>query len=129
MSWDELQFIYHYQSKVEKDFVDKIAITLGVLWDLDAMRESRKYQSSTDTPPDKVFIPLSVSFNPGIIQTVEEIAGIESDDGEKKGVKAKGKTLIGGGEYIPKSGEVIKSVASLSKDEFFSLIGKKRPKR
>lgn len=114
MSNVDLNFISHYQMKNEELFFEKLAIYLGVLWNIDEMAQAEK---SVQPSKDKILIPLAAGINPNILKYI------------KKEAKDKKTPYIGGGEYVPKEGETVKSVEEMDADTFLGMIGQKRKTR
>lgn len=112
MSNEELMFLEYWQAKVEKEKTDYIERMIGVSWDLKAFKES--IDSTTSSSGNgQLFIPLSLAVNPELYTYLEK-------QSENEGSSS---TWVGGGEYKPQSGESIKSVSEIPKDDFLKMIG------
>jgi hypothetical protein len=109
MTYEEVLFIYHYQNLAEDRRFSRLAGYLGVIWDLDELARASNDAQSGDTK--KVFIPLSMVIRPEIMDYLKQQSGT---GGSKT-------PYIGGGTYIPKSGEKVVSVGQLSKEEFKAM--------
>ena len=94
--------------------MDSLGTMLGTNWDLKQMNNQAPENSENSEPSDQLMIPLAIAINPKILEYVKSQAG-------KVGTS---KTYIGGGEYTPTDGEVVKSTASLSDDAFLALLGR-----
>jgi hypothetical protein len=113
----EVLYLYHYQELSLKEQQGFLTNALGVVWDKSIFTE----QISTDKsskPTNEIFIPLSLAINPNVMDFVKAQFGMGPSG---KGGKA---PMIAGGEYSPKSGEVITSMADLSKEDFLKMMGK-----
>ena len=120
MSNIELWFLHHYQELVKKEQQEFIVDSLGIVWD------KSSFKDKLDTGKkqiEKLFIPLSVAINPDLLTYVKKQFNI-ADSSQK----SKGPAYIGGGEYMPKTNEVVNSLGDLSKDDFMQMIGKKSRK-
>jgi hypothetical protein len=123
---EELMFLDHYQRLQERSFLDRLTNLLGVTWNLQLMRdmeEAKKQRSLRGEPEPEVnelFIPLAVAINPQLINHVRQSAGLEVKNADGS---TSGKPLIGGGDYTPEEGEVVKSMKEMSKDAFLGMIG------
>lgn len=121
MSDLDILFLHHYQAAVESENQKFITDVLGVLWDAEEFKQpevAEGGEAEGSRYPDKLFIPLSMAVNPELVNSVKETMGFAKDG--KKTSKA---PFIGGGEHIPKKGEVYKSMGELSKEDFKKLIG------
>lgn len=117
----EIAYIHHYQEKLESERWDKLQNILGTNWDLETLRRANAAPSAASSGPLKnYFIPLAMAVNPEIYQYVMELATGKKSPNSSSG---DGKPIVGGGEYMAKSGESIKSTSELSKDQFLSLLG------
>ena len=114
MSEEEVQFLDHYQKKVEEGRWEYLNSMLGVEWDLE---HYSKPAATGVGESRKMFIPLSVAINPKIMEHVKE---------EAKKYK---NIFIGGGEFKPEKNVEIRSSGELSKEDFFKLIGVGRAKK
>lgn len=127
MTSKEVLFLYHYQELALKEKQQYLSNVLGVVWERDTLLRQMGSGSSSDGTPSEplkeLFIPLSVAIAPNVMDFVKEQFGLSG--GSVSGGVEKN-PYIGGGEYIPKKGEVIRSMASLSKDEFMQLLGRKK---
>ena len=124
---EQWYFLFHYQ---EMDVVRQeefLTNALGVLWDAKKMREqSASGPEGTSVNKDKLFIPLSLAVNPEILSFVNKQFGIASSSSEKGSGVTDGPSYIAGGSYKPKSGEVVKSMADMPKEEFLKTVGMHR---
>ena len=120
MTYEEILFIHHYQNRTDEERQNFLNTVLGVVWSAEEFIEKPQPAGArppVDTgPPDKMFIPLSMAINPELVQRVKESLGLA------KGGNA-GKSVIGGGDYMPKENEVIHSMADMSKAEFKRMMG------
>lgn len=107
----ELQYINHYQELVETKFFEKLGAYLGVLWNIKDVEEADKGSSAADQS-DEIMIPLSVAINPKVVEYVRSRSGKSGET-----------PFIGGGDFIPKAGQKVVSMANMSKDDFFKTIG------
>jgi len=113
----EIQFLSHYQVLLETDHQKFWTDCLGVIWEADEFNKPKPVESQSDNVrPNRLFIPLLQGINPDILTVVKENFGL-SKEGKKR------QAFVGGGDYIPKAGENIVSMASLSKDEFKKKMG------
>ena len=119
MSELDIQFLSHYQGLVESENQKFITDVLGVLWDAEEFKQSEHTDGAGGSQfPDKLFIPLSMAINSELITSVKEAMGITKGKG-----KASKAPFIGGGDHMPKKGEVYKSMGDLSKEDFKQMIG------
>lgn len=110
--------IRHYQEKEKIEFMDRLGTYLGVLWDIEALNNKSTNESGPAYSNGKIFTPLTMVINPKILELIQG----QSGSGEEK------KPFIGGGEFIPTKGQKIISVGSLSREDFYNLLGRKAPK-
>ena len=121
----EVLYLYYYQELAIKEQQQYLTNILGVIWTKDTLiRQTTSEGNSSEPvkPMEELFIPLSLAINPDVLDFVKNQFGMV------KGATAPGQTnkaYIGGGEYIPKKGEVIKSMADMSKEDFMKLLGRK----
>lgn len=120
MSYTELLFLHHYQEMVKNEQQEFIVNALGVVWDKESL-VSKLNVGTENKPIEKLFIPLSVAVNPDILDYVRKQFNVNSK-------KPSGPVFIGGGEYMPRPGEEVRSMGDLSKDEFMRLIGRRSKK-
>ena len=118
MSLLELLMIRHYQEKEKDEFMDRLGTYLGVLWDVEALKKPKSEISTSTVSNGKIFTPLTMVINPKILEIIQGQGGVEDSR----------KPFIGGGEYIPKPGQKIVSAGSLSREDFYTLLGRKAPK-
>lgn len=116
MSALELRFLYHYQTKMEKEKMDSLVSVLGVYWDLEEYNK-RHSGGNTNNDSKSLFIPLSVAINPQVLEYVKAEAN-----------KIGKVSSVAGGEYKPAQGEQIKSMADMDKDEFLKMVGRYKKK-
>lgn len=115
----ELSFIDHYQQMQEMSFLDRLGFILGVNWDIQqiqALAASGSGGGGAKSGNEGIFIPLSVAINPQIVEYIKKNAG----------QVAATSNFVAGGEYMPQSGEQIRSMSELNKDDFLAMIGKKK---
>lgn len=130
MSSLEIYYLYHYQELALKEQQQYLSNILGVVWDREVLLRQMGSGSGggsgkSSEPLRELFIPLSVAIAPNVMDFVKEQFGI--DGSGSAGVDGAEKNpYIAGGEYIPKKGEVIRSMSSLSKEEFMQFLGRKR---
>jgi hypothetical protein len=114
MDDDELSFVYHYMLANEERMFQRLLSALGITWDLEEIKASTQATKSTGSgKAAKLYVPLAVGVNPEMYEWVKKQAG----GGQN--------ALIGGGEYVPKAGEVVKPMSEMGKDEFMNLLGRK----
>jgi len=113
----QIYFLHHYQEVVKNEEQGYLASALGIIWDKEILTEKL---TSSSKPLEKLFIPLSVAINPDILDYVKKQFNMSSSK------KSSGPAYIGGGDYMPKSNEVINSLGDMSKDDFMRMIGKRR---
>jgi hypothetical protein len=118
MSALEMMLIRHYQEKEQSDFLDRLGTYLGVLWDLDVLKADAASKGAA-TRPNRIFTPLTMVINPQILDLVKGQKSVSVDYKQP---------FIGGGEYIPRAGQKIASVGELSREDFYTLLGRKAPK-
>jgi len=111
MSSDELLFLNHYQELNMKEQQKFITDVLGVVFDAKSFEDRSEYQGRSK---DSVLIPLSMAINPKILEWAKE--HFQSGGGTKN-------PHIAGGTYQPAPGEVVKSMADMSKEDFLQMVG------
>lgn len=123
----EILYLYHYQELAIKEQQQYLTNILGVIWNRDTLMQqmapSMASGSTTAEPLKELFIPLSVAIAPNVMDFVKEQFGLTAG---KNPETIEAKPYIAGGDYQPKKNEVIKSMASLSKEEFLTLLGRRR---
>ena len=118
MDTTQILFLHHYQTLVQREQQDFLSTALGIVWDKKNLIANITDEKST-TPLEKLFIPLSVAVNPEILDYVKKQFKMSTSGSNNK------PPFIGGGEYMPKSNEVIHSLGDLPKNEFLKMIGKR----
>lgn len=108
----EIMFLYHYQNLLQREQQEFMSTALGIIWDKKSMAKSMGDEGGS---LEKLFIPLSVAVNPDILDYVKKQFKLTDK-------KSKKQAFIGGGEYMPKSNEVVSSMEDLSKEDFMKLI-------
>lgn len=109
MTDEEILFIFHYQDLIERERMDSILKSLGVLWDLDLMKEIQSGGEGGGGPrSNKIMIPLAAGVNPKIFEMIKNYLG-------------SGSSAIPG--FTPKEGEKVVPISQLSKEEFLNLVG------
>lgn len=118
----EIMFLYHYQELAIKEQQQYLTSILGVVWDKATLMKQMTPSSEGDAKQssDELFIPLSLAVNPEVLDFVKSQFGLA-----KGGSDANKAPYIGGGDYVPKKNEVIRSMSELSKEEFMKLLGRK----
>jgi len=116
MSIEELTFLDFFQTKNEQDKLFSLRSILnemiGYEWDLAAMKEAKEKAEGQPSQDKKMFrVPLTVAIAPQLLKSFEE--------------ETVATPFIGGGEYQPKAGEKVVSMASLSKEDFLKMVGGK----
>lgn len=114
MSDLDIAFISHYQNLVEQQRQKFWTDALGVIWE----REDfvKKADPKVKIQNDTMFIPLSMVIKPDLVDNIKENFGLTKEGSKKK-------AHVGGGDYNPKSNEVISSMDDMSKDEFKRMFG------
>ena len=115
MTDEEIHFVNHYQTLNQRSVIEQIGRLLGVIWDIDEVKNNSKKESD-EINSDRLITPLSMVINPQIMDVIKK----------QKSVKETSR-YIGAGEYIAKSNEKIVSMGDLSKEEFYKMIGKPMP--
>lgn len=117
MTDEEIHFVNHYQTLNQRNVIEQIGKLLGVIWDIDEIKDNSKKESD-EINSNRLILPLSMVINPQILDVIKK----------QKTVKETSK-YIGAGEYIAKSNEKIMSMGDLTKDEFYKMIGKPMPSK
>ncbi len=117
---EQWYFIFHYQELAIAKQEDFFTNALGVLWDAKSLRAQQSGKIAK--VKEKLFIPLSLAVNPDLLDFVYKQFGISSGQAGPDG-STSGQAYIGGGSYRPKSGEVVKSMSDMSKNEFLKKVG------
>lgn len=117
MDEEEILLIHMYQQKDRDETLNSVGKLLGVVWDLNEV-EANKDRESGDYETDKIRIPLSLVINPKIKEIIESQKPTKSDSSSH---------FINQGSYVPDKDEKVVSMAELSKEEFYKMIGKKMP--
>ena len=117
MSELDVQFLNHYQVKLEQEHQKFWTDCLGVVWEADEFTKPKPVSSAAGTP-DRLFVPLLQGINPDVIELVKENFGLT-----KEGKQKSKQNYVAGGEYSPQKGEEIISMGTLSKEEFKKKMG------
>lgn len=115
MSDLDLAFISHYQNLVEQQRQKFWTDALGIIWDREDFNkksEGPKIKIQNDT----MFIPLSLVIKPDLMDSIKENFGLTKEGSSKA-------PFVGGGDYSPKSNEVINSMDEMSREEFKQMMG------
>jgi hypothetical protein len=123
MSQMEVMFLYYYQDLAIKEQQKYLTNILGIIWNRNTLVQQTSESSGESKPINELFIPLSLAINPEVLDFIKTQFGM-GKDGVAPGGEVN-KAYIGGGEYQPKKGEVIKSMSEMSKEDFMKLLGKK----
>lgn len=122
MSLEERMFIHHYQNLSEDNQMRTLLKALGVIWEKDDfLREPSVSENRENTSRD-VFIPLAMTINPNIHKFVGDTAKKSNNNG----ISPK---YYGSGELIEQSLGKVRSMAELSKEEFYQMIGRPIPSK
>lgn len=121
MSREEIAYIHYHQTLVDEKQMRTLLKALGVVWDKsDFLRSSSEAESSEDVAPD-IYIPLAMTINPNLHKFVSE-----------KSTKSTSNTVskhYGDGELIESNLGKVRSMAELSKEDFYKMIGKPIPSK
>lgn len=112
----ERMFIHYHQELDEQDKMKQLLKALGIIWSKSELQKAGSGGGDSDT----VFIPLAATINPNIFDLVLGKNAKTAKQGEV--VKA-----MSDGTPIDSSMGQVRSMAELSKEEFYKLIGQPIP--
>ena len=101
-----LRFTAHWLQKREGDAVDLLTRMLGTVW---KREDVAKMMDGKSSPPDEVFLPLSLAINAELGEQLREMFRV-----------GKG-AFIGGGEYLPQVGEQVVELGDMPIEQFKRL--------
>ena len=121
MSREEIAYIHYHQTLVEEKQMRTLLKALGVVWEKsDFLRNTSDVESSESVASD-IYIPLAMTINPNLHKFVSETA--------KKSTSSTTPKHYGDGELIENNLGKVRSMAELSKEDFYRMIGKPIPSK
>lgn len=120
MSKEERMFIHYHQNLSEQNQMRTLLKALGVVWEKSDFLRSSSDSESSESYSSDVYIPLAMTINPNIHKFVSDSA--------KKSVGSTSRN-DGSGQALPSNLGKIRSMAELSKEDFYKLIGQPIPSK
>lgn len=121
MSPEEKSFIHYHQGLVEQSQMKTLLKALGVIWDKEDFNRSPTESESSESYSPEVYIPLAMTINPSIHKFI-------GDTARKTSTSTTSRTY-GDGTSMEGSLGKVRSMAELSKEDFYRMISHPIPSK
>lgn len=119
MEAEDLLFLDHYQTLLERERLKDLATILGCRWsaeDLARMAENKDSKGEEPLTSDAIFIPLAQAINPELSEYLIKKGKTVSKQGGSS-------AYIGGGTSQVEKNAVVKSMGEIAKEDFLRMVG------